>query len=853
MRQRQGISLQSHAGILRTLGDQLAKLARRSTALEKSERILESLYCEEAHRRELGVSEAESCTFSWAFDSWCLGHRLSCGCSCLQSEDDLRSNGRCWRHYKAREPSCADHENYQKHLLNWLKRDTNEPFMVTGKPGSGKSTFMKFLAGHEQTRSALDTWSAGRELVVASFYFWSSGTPLQRSQDGLLRCLLYKVLSHSPNMIPVAVPRRWQVADQPPIAQPWSSKEIFNVFANVVHANSLSTKFCFFIDGLDEYGGPDLGSGETDFDLVLRLKTLSSSPCIKLCLSSRPRNVFKGHLPTSGPHHITLHDHTTKDIVRLVESRIHRVQGLIVIESAGLEELKHMIVVRSSGVFLWVVLVVRELLAGLEPPFSMPEMRERLLMLPATLDGFFRKILDNVHPQYRRFNARLLLLSVCHHELMLCYAYNLWLLEYEESDLHPHAANNIERQRLHSGTNMWRTDTTSRINKVCGDFLVVNEGIRDEFFIRDYIGHNHRSVVDFLRLPAVREELLVLAGWHFESDIYLMHCELFVSCCEAYLIPLGGEHQFSKFAELVTRYERSSGTACVDLIYRLDRTLCSLPLLPAARSHKLWVDNLLMNCHDKWRICEAHALLFCASFHGFTLFMEQAIKTLPTEAWIFVLNDILKALVLGCYHCCEDAFMPESVEFLCSKGANVNSVARVAIIPMIQDSSDINTKSPELQDFATDETNLGPDPGNLADELADCTIWELYLLESDFGGYPHHHESINLAIVLIEAGADLECRLPEDCDDIEEAIVKRVGAELNMHKTNRNALDDRGLRQIRAALARRGVTSKDHGNDESVEDARNDLSDEDVDRGRVALEVTGRYSDTDEPPEDAFM
>jgi hypothetical protein len=371
MRQHQSTSLQSQDTLLHTLGTQVAQLAARSMALERSERILDSLYCEEIHRRELAVSEAESRTFSWAFDSYCLEHRFSCGCLCLERYL-VGFNGDCLWHDKALEPPCAGHESYQKRFLSWLERNTNEPFMITGKPGSGKSTFMKFITSHEQTRTALNKWSGGRKLVVASYYFWSSGSPLQRSQDGLLRCLLYKILSPMPDMIPVAVPRRWQAADQLRIADPWSRKEIRDAFANVVNANSLSTNFCFFIDGLDEYGGSDLGSGETDLDLVLQLKTLSSSPSVKLCLSSRPRVLFQGHFPTGGPHHITLHDHTTSDIKQLVNSHIDRVQGLISIERANLEKLKIMIVRKSSGIFLWVVLVVRELLDGLEPPFSMP-------------------------------------------------------------------------------------------------------------------------------------------------------------------------------------------------------------------------------------------------------------------------------------------------------------------------------------------------------------------------------------------------------------------------------------------------------------------------------------------------
>jgi hypothetical protein len=815
VRQQQSASLQSQDTLLYTLGDQLGKLAARSTALEKSERILESLYCEEVHRRELGISEAESRTFSWVFESWCLGHEFSCGCSCLQRYI-VRPNGICVPHDKTTEPPCAGHERCQKHFLNWLDRDTNDPFMITGKPGSGKSTFMKFITGHEQTQSALDRWSGGRKLVVASFYFWSSGTPLQRSQDGLLRCLLYKILSQIPDMIPVAVPRRWQAADQFLIPEPWSRKEIFDAFANVISVNSTSTNFCFFIDGLDEYGGSDLDSGETDLDLVLQLRALSSSPFVKLCLSSRPRNVFQGHFPTNGPRHITLHDHTTKDIEQLVESRIGRVQGLVTIESAELVALKQLIVVRSSGVFLWVVLAVRELLDGLEPPFSMPELEERLLMLPATLEGYFQRILSGVHQQYRRFNARLLLLTVCRSQPLLCYAYALWLLELEEAGPRPHAANTTELPLLGLDAKSWETDTEARIKKVCGDFLIVRR-----WTVGGIMDHNHRSVRDFLELPAVREELLAIAGWQNESDVRLTLCQLFVSCCEAGVITTRHRDEFYWFTNEIAEYERRSGTTCADLIHRLDRLLCSRTLPSTKRGIRHWTRDLVKHCYPERAIREAQALLFYMAISGATTFVEQAIKSLPPEAQIGILNELLGAFLLGCCH-------PKSrktqhseghkvVEFLCSMGADVNSVASAPFIPMLDGNAAVNTEFSRLEGAHKSWLDLGLDVANSTNEFDNRTIWEHYLQRSKFAGrhtVVESDEYDRLAVTLIEAGADLGCSLPEDCDNIQQAIGKRIEAEIEAKYLVRQ--DERRIRDwlydeqysaklIRTALSKRGV------------------------------------------------
>lgn len=56
MQQHRDSALQCHDISFRKIGDQLTNLAQRCTAQEKSKRILESLYCEEVHSREFGVS-----------------------------------------------------------------------------------------------------------------------------------------------------------------------------------------------------------------------------------------------------------------------------------------------------------------------------------------------------------------------------------------------------------------------------------------------------------------------------------------------------------------------------------------------------------------------------------------------------------------------------------------------------------------------------------------------------------------------------------------------------------------------------------------------------------------------------
>lgn len=55
-------------------------------------------------------------------------------------------------------------------FASWLKND-NGIFWVSGKPGSGKSTLMKFISGHKKTRSSLKQWAGDNMLVASAFFF----------------------------------------------------------------------------------------------------------------------------------------------------------------------------------------------------------------------------------------------------------------------------------------------------------------------------------------------------------------------------------------------------------------------------------------------------------------------------------------------------------------------------------------------------------------------------------------------------------------------------------------------------------------------------------------------------------
>jgi hypothetical protein len=60
-------------------------------------------------------------------------------------------------------------------FASWAK-DGNGIFWVKGKPASGKSTLMKYIADHERLEQLLRAWTGTTPLAIASFWFWAAGS-----------------------------------------------------------------------------------------------------------------------------------------------------------------------------------------------------------------------------------------------------------------------------------------------------------------------------------------------------------------------------------------------------------------------------------------------------------------------------------------------------------------------------------------------------------------------------------------------------------------------------------------------------------------------------------------------------
>lgn len=148
-------------------------------------------------------------------------------------------------------------------LAQWLESEDGI-FWVSGKPGSGKSTLMKFVAGATRTNDLLTRWAY--PTIVVAHYLWNSGSPIQMSREGLLRSLLYDIFRQCPDLVPILCQEQWQEFDDPKSPGiTWSLASLTEALKRITMEDSQKrTNFCFFIDGLDEFEG----GHDDQFELV---------------------------------------------------------------------------------------------------------------------------------------------------------------------------------------------------------------------------------------------------------------------------------------------------------------------------------------------------------------------------------------------------------------------------------------------------------------------------------------------------------------------------------------------------------------------------------------------------------
>jgi hypothetical protein len=257
---------------------------------------------------------------------------------------------------------------------------------------------MRYIYANPKTGTLLSSWAGPLPQTTAAFFFWNSGTLLQRSQIGLLRSILYEIFDQNKGLIVNLLPTLWartytslvraSIDRIDKIA--WPLETLKQVFHELVTQDKIPLKICLFIDGVDEYEG-------VHRDIVDLIRGISRSANIKVCLSSRPLLPFTSAFK-SDPS-LCLEELTFEDIRQYATDHLENNERF---KSFDAPELIDEIVKKAEGVFLWVKLVVESLLAGLEDLDNISELRKTLEELPLELAGMYTHILSQIKLKYKK-------------------------------------------------------------------------------------------------------------------------------------------------------------------------------------------------------------------------------------------------------------------------------------------------------------------------------------------------------------------------------------------------------------------------------------------------------------------
>ncbi|KAJ4311221.1 hypothetical protein N0V94_008060 [Neodidymelliopsis sp. IMI 364377] len=426
---------------------------------------------------------------------------------------ELRFEEMKFRHAKISEVHPTTYDwIFEEKFQSWV-RSADPIFWVSGKPGSGKSTLMKYIVDSNRTARLLEDWSGVHKLVIAKYFFWINGVALQRSQEGLLRTLLYDILHQCPELIRHALPDIFRVAtislsnSRAWSYLTWTREELLQAFQRLNTVGKLDTRFCFFIDGLDEY------EGHHD-DLIRTIRSLTKIG-VKLCIASRPWNVFEEAFGFHKKRKIYMQDLNKPDMQRFVDDRLRGHKNFSKVVGTHADEIVSEIVEKSQGVFLWVHLVVRSLLEGLRNMDTVKLLRKRLRAFPSDLDLFFRHMFLSLDPTYRTHLSHMFQIALAARRPLSPFAY--WFSDKFEEN--PNMALSMPIQVGNSKDTAEKIrEVAIRINGRCRGLMEVScasvtnrteEKTSEELFYTDADVHAsvdflHRTVKDFLMVSEIQ-------------------------------------------------------------------------------------------------------------------------------------------------------------------------------------------------------------------------------------------------------------------------------------------------------------------------------------------------------------
>ncbi|KAH5602359.1 hypothetical protein HBI45_122960 [Parastagonospora nodorum] len=244
---------------------------------------------------------------------------------------------------------------------------------IKGKPGTGKSTVMKFALAHVQETM--------KDSVVIHFFFNARGEEIERSTVGTYRALLLQLLTRIPKLQYLLDPLVGSTLTLG-VEVKWDLQLLKSMLKKAIQTLDATPVVCF-IDALDECEEQQIRDMLAFFERVSEL-SLSPGTRFQLCFSSRhyPNITIKAGLSLV----LERQEGHAQDIVKYIQSELK------IGESKIARQIQDDLQKKASGVFMWVVLVVGILRQEYDHG-HIHTLSRRLKEIPADLHELFRDIL----------------------------------------------------------------------------------------------------------------------------------------------------------------------------------------------------------------------------------------------------------------------------------------------------------------------------------------------------------------------------------------------------------------------------------------------------------------------------
>ncbi|KAK1968382.1 hypothetical protein LY78DRAFT_729558 [Colletotrichum sublineola] len=361
-------------------------------------------------------------------------------------------------------PDCADWQDPQKfsehHGLLW----------ISGKPGAGKSTIMKFAVSQASRRE---------QGTVISYFFNARGEDLEKTVPGLYRSLLYQLLRKLPDLQEILDDQSHSLLGKD-LNNSWSIHRLKFLFLKAIERLGSYQVTCF-IDALDECAEEEVREMLAFFE-ELGECAASSKVLLYACFSSR-------HYPHIHIDHclkLTLEAQAghAKDLEDYVRTKLKNEDG----ESPQTIEIVEEIIQKASGVFMWAVLVI-DILNMVFQKGRMFAVRKRLDTIPEKLSDLFRDMLvrDNENMDEFRLCIQWILYSrrpLKRQEFYFAMVSGLYPESLEHQGSAQISRDALDRFVIDSSKGLAQTTVTSEKTGMEPTVQFIHESVRD-FLLKD--------------------------------------------------------------------------------------------------------------------------------------------------------------------------------------------------------------------------------------------------------------------------------------------------------------------------------------------------------------------------------